>query len=235
MPQKLAGIIALSTYLPLDGSTAEPSARRQREHCRSSWRTAASIRSCRRCSADEPRCAGEARLRRSNGTAIRWRIRSVRRKSPICARGSASASRQRRRASKRHTVGLGPPTPRGPRPTRAADDEGMREATPRRWLPQFCSLPTLFAVMVVAELVALIVVLAPDQHGGRGCRGSASRRSTCNGSRCSTRSCCARCASRSNACRRARVSCMRLAAQRRGDRARPARWSRRWIRRWVSA
>jgi two-component system sensor histidine kinase AlgZ len=30
------------------------------------------------------------------------------------------------------------------------------------WLPQFCSAPTLFAVMVVAELVALVVVLAPE-------------------------------------------------------------------------
>ena len=30
------------------------------------------------------------------------------------------------------------------------------------WLPPFCSWPTLFAVMVVAQLVALIVVLAPD-------------------------------------------------------------------------
>jgi len=30
------------------------------------------------------------------------------------------------------------------------------------WLPQFCSGPTLFAVMVVAELVALVVVLAPE-------------------------------------------------------------------------
>jgi two-component system sensor histidine kinase AlgZ len=39
----------------------------------------------------------------------------------------------------------------------------MVDATPRRWLPQFCSLPTLFAVMVVAELVALILVLAPAQ------------------------------------------------------------------------
>jgi two-component system sensor histidine kinase AlgZ len=38
----------------------------------------------------------------------------------------------------------------------------MSEATPRRWLPEFCSLPTLFAVMIVAELVALVVVLAPD-------------------------------------------------------------------------
>lgn len=30
------------------------------------------------------------------------------------------------------------------------------------WLPQFCSAPTLFAVMIVAELVALVVVLAPE-------------------------------------------------------------------------
>lgn len=32
------------------------------------------------------------------------------------------------------------------------------------WLPQFCSAPTLFAVMVVAELVALVVVLVPEQE-----------------------------------------------------------------------
>jgi two-component system sensor histidine kinase AlgZ len=41
----------------------------------------------------------------------------------------------------------------------------MNEATPRRGLPEFCSLPTLFAVMIVAELVALVVVLAPDAAG----------------------------------------------------------------------
>lgn len=40
----------------------------------------------------------------------------------------------------------------------------MSATTTRRWLPQFCSLPTLFAVMIVAELVALVLVLAPDQH-----------------------------------------------------------------------
>ena len=30
-----------------------------------------------------------------------------------------------------------------------------------QWLPPFCTLPTLFAVMIVAELVVLVVVLAP--------------------------------------------------------------------------
>ena len=35
-----------------------------------------------------------------------------------------------------------------------------------RWLPQFCSLPTLFALMVVAELVAVVLALAPA-HGTR--------------------------------------------------------------------
>lgn len=40
----------------------------------------------------------------------------------------------------------------------------MTDTTPRRWLPEFCSLPTLFAVMIVAELVALVVVFAPDPH-----------------------------------------------------------------------
>jgi two-component system sensor histidine kinase AlgZ len=38
----------------------------------------------------------------------------------------------------------------------------MNGTTTRRWWPQFCSLPTLFAVMIVAELCALVVVLAPD-------------------------------------------------------------------------
>ena len=33
--------------------------------------------------------------------------------------------------------------------------------TAHRWLPQFCSLPTLFALMVVAELVAVVLALAP--------------------------------------------------------------------------
>ncbi|HEY6543370.1 MAG TPA: histidine kinase [Dokdonella sp.] len=38
----------------------------------------------------------------------------------------------------------------------------------RSWLPRFCSGPTLFAVMIVAELVALVIVLAGDaaQTGG---------------------------------------------------------------------
>jgi two-component system sensor histidine kinase AlgZ len=36
------------------------------------------------------------------------------------------------------------------------------ETSAPSWLPQFCSAPTLFAVMVVVELVALVIVLAPD-------------------------------------------------------------------------
>src|SRR5690349_11880971 len=44
----------------------------------------------------------------------------------------------------------------------------MPETPPREevaapaWLPDFCSWPVLFVVIVVAELVALIVVLAPS-------------------------------------------------------------------------
>ena len=37
-------------------------------------------------------------------------------------------------------------------------------STSPTWLPQFCSAPTLFAVMIVAELVALVIVLAPEPH-----------------------------------------------------------------------
>jgi two-component system sensor histidine kinase AlgZ len=39
---------------------------------------------------------------------------------------------------------------------------GATTNTTPNWLPQFCSGPTLFAVMVVAELVALVIVLVPD-------------------------------------------------------------------------
>jgi two-component system sensor histidine kinase AlgZ len=39
----------------------------------------------------------------------------------------------------------------------------MAVAEKHRWLPQFCSLPTLFALMVVAELVALVIAMAPDR------------------------------------------------------------------------
>jgi len=35
-------------------------------------------------------------------------------------------------------------------------------STTPTWLPRFCSGPTLFAVMIVAELVALVIVLVPD-------------------------------------------------------------------------
>ena len=39
----------------------------------------------------------------------------------------------------------------------------MVEAEKHRWLPQFCSMPTLYALMVVAEIVALVIVMAPDR------------------------------------------------------------------------
>ena len=39
----------------------------------------------------------------------------------------------------------------------------MSETDKHHWLPQFCSLPTLFALMVVAEIVALIIAMAPDR------------------------------------------------------------------------
>ncbi|MFO1508092.1 MAG: sensor histidine kinase [Lysobacterales bacterium] len=38
----------------------------------------------------------------------------------------------------------------------------MSRSDSPQWLPEFCSLPTLFAVMVVAELVALVVCLGPN-------------------------------------------------------------------------
>ena len=39
----------------------------------------------------------------------------------------------------------------------------MSETEKHRWLPQFCSMPTLFALMVVAEIVALVIAMAPDR------------------------------------------------------------------------
>ena len=59
MPRTLAGIIALSTYLPLDAAPP-PSAARPTRDCRSSWATAVSIRWCRKRSAPMSRdAAGE--------------------------------------------------------------------------------------------------------------------------------------------------------------------------------
>ena len=51
-------------------------------------------------------------------------------------------------------------------PTRAI--HGSRPAGPDSGLPRFCGAPTLFAVMVVAELVALVVVLAPRPEASGG-------------------------------------------------------------------
>lgn len=41
----------------------------------------------------------------------------------------------------------------------------MNTAPRPRWFPPFCTLPTLFAVMIVAELVVLVVVLSPSGNG----------------------------------------------------------------------
>lgn len=43
--------------------------------------------------------------------------------------------------------------------TRTAPDESTSS-----WLPHFCNAPTLFAVMVVAELVVLVIMLVPDMN-----------------------------------------------------------------------
>ncbi|MGA9332926.1 MAG: sensor histidine kinase [Rudaea sp.] len=38
------------------------------------------------------------------------------------------------------------------------------QADEPRWLPDFCSLPVLFAVMVVAELLVLVILIAPSDE-----------------------------------------------------------------------
>jgi two-component system, LytTR family, sensor histidine kinase AlgZ len=48
-------------------------------------------------------------------------------------------------------------------PVAASTGAGMSEPEKHRWLPQFCTLPTLFALMVVAEIVALVIAMAPDR------------------------------------------------------------------------
>jgi two-component system sensor histidine kinase AlgZ len=45
----------------------------------------------------------------------------------------------------------------GPRPAPNAESE-------LRWLPDFCSLPVIFAVMVVAELLVLVILIAPTDE-----------------------------------------------------------------------
>ena len=49
-------------------------------------------------------------------------------------------------------------SPHGAAPT--ADADAVADLA-HHWLPDFCTWPVLFALMVVAELVALVVVIAP--------------------------------------------------------------------------
>ncbi|UXI67848.1 sensor histidine kinase [Tahibacter amnicola] len=49
-----------------------------------------------------------------------------------------------------------------------ANDSSGEVALANHWLPNFCSLPILFALMVIGELVALIVVLASSDVGSPG-------------------------------------------------------------------
>ena len=44
--------------------------------------------------------------------------------------------------------------------------ERRRVPRPDTWLPDFCSLPVLFALLIVAELVVLVILLAPLGAGG---------------------------------------------------------------------
>ena len=46
----------------------------------------------------------------------------------------------------------------GPRPAASSESSDLR------WLPDFCSLPVVFAVMVVAELLVLVIVIAPTDE-----------------------------------------------------------------------
>ena len=43
--------------------------------------------------------------------------------------------------------------------------ERRRKPRPDTWLPDFCSLPVLFALLIVAELVVLVILLAPHRAG----------------------------------------------------------------------
>jgi two-component system sensor histidine kinase AlgZ len=49
------------------------------------------------------------------------------------------------------------------RPTAAAQSPNANVPVPY-WLPDFCSLPVLFAVMVVAELLVLVILIAPSDE-----------------------------------------------------------------------
>jgi two-component system sensor histidine kinase AlgZ len=46
----------------------------------------------------------------------------------------------------------------GPRPPANSEQSALR------WLPDFCSLPVVFAVMVVAELLVLVILIAPTDE-----------------------------------------------------------------------
>src|SRR6188474_1151239 len=44
-------------------------------------------------------------------------------------------------------------------------DDGIPSDGTSRWLPDFCDLPVVAAVMLVAELVVLVIVLSPSPQG----------------------------------------------------------------------
>ena len=58
----------------------------------------------------------------------------------ISRRGSANASRRKRAEPRSHRLSAIPP---------------------REWLPDFCRVPTVFAVIVAAEIAVLVIALAP--------------------------------------------------------------------------
>src|SRR2546421_11122807 len=75
---------------------------------------------------------------------IRWRIRYAWRRSLTCSAGSARGYSDAVSASEL--------------PAESGEMRSMR------WLADFCSMPVLFGVMIVAELVVLVIVIAPSDE-----------------------------------------------------------------------
>jgi hypothetical protein len=86
-PQRLAGLVGLSGYLPLADRQRHSSATRPIAICRCFWRMAVLIRSCR-WPAAKPRAMPSSRwATRCNGTSTRWNIPCAQRRSRTSTAG----------------------------------------------------------------------------------------------------------------------------------------------------
>ena len=110
-PQRLAGLVALSTYLVGAATCSPPRRARRTATCRSSWRTARATRSCSSRGRRRSRDALVAPAAASSGTSTRWSTRRRSRRLPTSGNFSARYSRHARVIAGAPAVSAAPRAP----------------------------------------------------------------------------------------------------------------------------